>query len=110
MANRYVHGDISVLSFHATKLFHTAEGGAVVCKDAEVFKRVFLLKKFGHIGEEDYLDVGINAKMSELHAAMGLCILPKVNHIITYQKECSDWYDEQLDGLSIATADSHSRA
>ncbi|MGZ8918138.1 MAG: DegT/DnrJ/EryC1/StrS family aminotransferase, partial [Methylobacter sp.] len=95
------HGDCSTLSFHATKLFHTAEGGAVVCKDAEVAKRVFLMKKFGHIGEEDYLDIGINAKMSELHAAMGLCILPKVPDIIGSRKECSGWYDEQLDGCSL---------
>jgi dTDP-4-amino-4,6-dideoxygalactose transaminase len=96
-----VHGDCSVLSFHATKIFHTAEGGAIVCKDTEVTKRVFLMKQFGHIGEDDYLDVGINAKMSELHAAMGLCILPKVNYSIAYQKECSIWYDEQLKGCSL---------
>ena len=92
------HGDCSTLSFHATKLFHTAEGGAVVSKDAEVGKRVFLMKKFGHIGEDEYLDIGINAKMSELHAAMGLCVLPKVNDIIASRKECSGWYDEQLEG------------
>jgi dTDP-4-amino-4,6-dideoxygalactose transaminase len=95
------HGDCSTLSFHATKLFHTAEGGAVVCKDAEIAKRVFLMKKFGHVGEDDYLDIGINAKMSELHAAMGLCVLPKVHDIIAYRKECSDWYDEQLDGILL---------
>jgi dTDP-4-amino-4,6-dideoxygalactose transaminase len=93
-----LHGDCSTLSFHATKLFHTAEGGAVVCKDAEVAKRVFLLKKFGHIGEEDYFDIGINAKMSELHAALGLCVLPKVQAIIVSRKMCSGWYDEQLEG------------
>lgn len=95
------HGDCSTLSFHATKLFHTAEGGAVVCKDAEVAKRVFLMKKFGHIGEEDYLDIGINAKMSELHAALGLCVLPKVYDIISSRKDCSGWYDEQLKGSSL---------
>jgi len=95
------HGDCSTLSFHATKLFHTAEGGAVVCKDVKVAKRVLLMKKFGHIGEEYYLDIGINAKMSELHAAMGLCILPKVSDIIAARKECSSWYDEQFDGRSL---------
>lgn len=95
------HGNCSTLSFHATKLFHTAEGGAVVCKDAEVAKRVFLMKKFGHIGEDDYQDIGINAKMSELHAAMGLCILPKVHDIIAARKECSGWYDEQLQGSPL---------
>jgi dTDP-4-amino-4,6-dideoxygalactose transaminase len=93
-----LHGDCTTLSFHATKLFHTAEGGAVVCRAAEVTKRVFLMKKFGHIGEEDFLDIGINAKMSELHAAMGLCVLPKVNDNIASRKECSGWYDEQLEG------------
>ena len=92
------YGDCSTLSFHATKLFHTVEGGAVVCKDAEVAKRVYLMKKFGHIGEDDYLDIGINAKMSELHAAMGLCVLPGVNDIIASRKECSGWYDDQLEG------------
>ncbi len=96
-----VHGDCSALSFHATKLFHTAEGGAVVCKDTEVAKRVFLMKKFGHIGEEDYMDIGVNAKMSELHAAMGLCLLPKVQEIIACQKACSRWYDEQLEGIPL---------
>jgi dTDP-4-amino-4,6-dideoxygalactose transaminase len=90
------HGDCSTLSFHATKLFHTAEGGAIICKDAKVAEHVSLMKKFGHIGEDNYLDIGINAKMSELHAAMGLCVLPKVDEIIAYRKECFSWYDTQL--------------
>lgn len=96
-----LHGDCSALSFHATKLFHTAEGGAVVCKDSEVAKRVHLMKKFGHFGEEDYLDIGINAKMSELHAAMGLCVLPKVGEIMAARKACSAWYDKRLEGGSL---------
>jgi dTDP-4-amino-4,6-dideoxygalactose transaminase len=95
------HGDCSTLSFHSTKLFHTGEGGAVVCKDPEVTKRIFLMKKFGHVGEDDYLDIGINAKMSELHAAMGLCVLPKVHDIIASRKECSGWYDAQLKGCLL---------
>jgi dTDP-4-amino-4,6-dideoxygalactose transaminase len=95
------HGDCSALSFHATKLFHTAEGGAVVSRDAEIAKRVILMKKFGHIGEDDYLDIGINAKMSELHAAMGLCVLPMVNESIAYRKACSEWYSEQIEGCAV---------
>ena len=95
------YGDCSVLSFHATKLFHTAEGGAVVCRNIEANKRVSLMKKFGHIGEDEYLDIGLNAKMSELHAAMGLCILPKVKDIISAQKECSSWYDKKLTGSPL---------
>lgn len=95
------HGDCSTLSFHATKLFHTAEGGAVVCKDEAVAKRLFLMSKFGHIGEDEYLDIGINAKMSELHAAMGLAVLPSVREIIHARRERSLWYDELLDGLTL---------
>lgn len=95
------YGDCSTLSFHATKLFHTAEGGAVVCKDAAVAKRVFLMSKFGHRGEDEYLDIGINAKMSELHAAMGLAVLPTVPEIIAARKERSAWYDNLLEGLAL---------
>lgn len=90
------YGDIATTSFHATKLFHTAEGGAVICRDADVAQRVFLLKKFGHLGEEQYIDIGINAKMSELHAAMGLCMLPRISEIISERKRLSGIYDELL--------------
>lgn len=95
------YGDCSTLSFHATKLFHTAEGGAVVCKDEATAKRLFLMSKFGHLGEDEYLDIGINAKMSELHAAMGLAVLPSLPEIITARRECSLWYDELLEGLKL---------
>lgn len=95
------YGDCSTLSFHATKLFHTAEGGAVVCKDEAMANRVFLMSKFGHVGEEEYFDIGINAKMSELHAAMGLAVLPSVPEIIAARCERSSWYDELLEGLKL---------
>lgn len=95
------YGDVSSLSFHATKLFHTGEGGAVVCKDAEVAKRISLMKKFGHTGEEEYLDIGINAKMSELHAAMGLVVLPMVDEMIAYRKKCCKHYDKLIAHLPI---------
>jgi dTDP-4-amino-4,6-dideoxygalactose transaminase len=91
-----VHGDISTLSFHATKLFHTAEGGAVVCRDENVSKRVCVMKRFGHLGEDDYQEIGINAKMSELHAAMGLCILPVIDQIIDRRRQISILYDELI--------------
>jgi len=94
-----LHGDCSAISFHATKVFHTVEGGGVVCKDPELARRVSHLKQFDHIGEGEYLDIGINAKMSELHAAMGLCILPKVHEIMARRKECAGWYNELLDEL-----------
>lgn len=95
------HGDCSTLSFHATKLFHTGEGGAVVCKDEATAKRLFLMSKFGHVGEDEYLDIGINAKMSELHAAMGLAVLPLVQEITDARRERSLWYDELLEGLKL---------
>lgn len=90
------HGDCSTLSFHATKLFHTGEGGAIVCRDEELTQRIFLMSKFGHLGEDDYIELGINTKMSELHAAMGLAVLPKVSEIIAARRQCSAWYDEFL--------------
>jgi dTDP-4-amino-4,6-dideoxygalactose transaminase len=95
------HGDVSALSFHATKIFHTAEGGALVCKDKSVAKRIGLLKKFGHIGEDDYREVGINAKLSELHAAMGLTVLPKVNELIAHNRKLSELYDRRLEGCGL---------
>jgi dTDP-4-amino-4,6-dideoxygalactose transaminase len=91
-----IHGDISMLSFHATKLFHTAEGGAVVCRDENVSKRIGVMKRFGHFGEDDYREIGINAKMSELHAAMGLCILPLIDQIIERRRQITTLYDELL--------------
>jgi dTDP-4-amino-4,6-dideoxygalactose transaminase len=91
-----IHGDISTLSFHATKLFHTAEGGAVVCRDEHVSKRIFVMKRFGHLGEDYYQEIGINAKMSELHAAMGLCILPMIDQIIDKRRQIATWYDELI--------------
>jgi len=95
------HGECSTLSFHATKLFHTGEGGAVVARDKDIHHRLLLMSKFGHVGEDDYLDIGINAKMSELHAAMGLAVLPSVTDIIAARRERSQWYDEMLEGLPL---------
>lgn len=95
------YGDISTLSLHATKVFHTAEGGGVVCRDNRIAERISLLKKFGHVGEDQYLNIGINAKLSELHAAMGLCILPKIPEIIAHRRACTERYDQLLDGLKL---------
>ena len=95
------HGDASALSFHATKLFHTTEGGALVCKDNKLAEKVSLMKKFGHIGEDNYIEVGINAKMSEVHAAMGLCVLPKVDEIIANRRAISERYDGLIKGRGL---------
>jgi|SRR5690348_164759 len=89
------YGDISACSFHATKLFHTAEGGAIICNDTELNKKVYLMRQFGHIGDE-YFSVGINGKASELHAAMGLCLLEDLDHIFDSRKKVIEFYNNHL--------------
>jgi len=89
-------GDISVLSMHATKLFHTIEGGALITEDDEVAHKISYMRNFGLKGHEDWWGLGVNGKQSELHAAMGLCILPKVNDFIEERKKITTQYDELL--------------
>lgn len=92
------YGDISTLSFHATKLFHTGEGGAIVTNDDELAHRIAYMRNFGHNGPEAFWGVGVNGKSSELHAAMGLCVLPKVPELIARRRALSERYDTLLDG------------
>ena len=66
------YGDISFLSFHATKVFHTVEGGAIITNDDELAHKISYMRNFGHNGPEDFWGVGINGNNSEFHAAMGL--------------------------------------
>lgn len=93
-------GDVSTLSFHATKLFHTVEGGAMICNNAELHQKLYLYKAFGHIGD-DYYTMGINGKNSEFHAAMGLCNLPLVDSWIAQRKSNDSYYRNLLSGLPI---------
>jgi len=95
------YGDISALSFHATKLFHTVEGGAIVTNDDELAHKVSYMRNFGHRGQEDFWGLGINGKNSEFHAAMGLCNLPHLPEIIAARKQVSEWYDELLTGTGV---------
>lgn len=88
-------GDVTTCSFHATKLFHTIEGGACIVKDEEVFNRLDLIKKFGFSGN-DYACLGLNAKQSEFHAAMGLANFPYIEKIIEDRKRVSGMYDNEL--------------
>ena len=94
------YGDIATCSFHATKLFHTGEGGAIVVKDDALSRKVGLLKSFGHVGDE-HITLGINGKNSELHAAMGLCLLPRVPAIIERRAALHKQYRQQLAGLPL---------
>lgn len=93
----FEYGDISTCSFHATKLFHTGEGGAIFCKDSELMKRLNYSHNFGYTETNDIYDVGINAKISELQAAMGLSVLHYIDYIIAERKKVVDFYDESLD-------------
>lgn len=92
------YGDISTLSFHATKLFHTVEGGACITHSKELINKIELIKRFGH-NKDDYYMLGINAKQSELHAAMGLANYPYIDYIIKDRKRISNYYDFLLDGF-----------
>lgn len=93
-------GDIATFSFHATKLFHTVEGGAVVTNDDAIARKLFLLRSFGHLGDE-YFSVGINAKNSEFHAAMGLCNLTRVNDFIAKRRALVQQYDAILHNVPL---------
>lgn len=96
----FEYGDISTCSFHATKLFHTIEGGAVFCKDKTLHDKIFLYKAFGHI-DDDYISMGINGKNSEFHAAMGLCNLKRVAEFIQQRKALAELYKTKLASLPI---------
>jgi dTDP-4-amino-4,6-dideoxygalactose transaminase len=93
------YGDISTTSFHATKLFHTVEGGAVFTNEPELLRKLSLLRNFGHTSPVSFDGVGINAKNSELHAAMGLCILRYMPQILEKRKKQWLYYMEKLKGL-----------
>ncbi len=91
------YGDVSVCSFHATKLFHTIEGGCVIANnDGELSNRIGLIKHFGQSGDDHYM-LGINAKASEFQAAMGLCNLNYIDEIISERKNEAELYDKLLD-------------
>lgn len=90
------YGDASMLSFHATKVFNTIEGGAVCYKDKELGKKLYSLKNFGIVDEEHVTSVGANAKMNEFCAAMGICNLRHIDSVIAKRKEVSRFYDDAL--------------
>jgi dTDP-4-amino-4,6-dideoxygalactose transaminase len=97
------YGDVSTCSFHATKLFHTAEGGALFCNDKDLFHKLFYSHNFGHNGPLDFYGLGINAKISELQSAMGLALFPYIDHIIKERKKVVLFYFENLNYSIIKT-------
>ena len=90
------HGDAATLSFHATKLFHTGEGGAIIFKRKEDLGRAKKMINFGITGPESIEELGINAKMNELQAAMGLCVLDEMEENITERAAVWYRYEEAL--------------
>lgn len=92
-------GDMAMLSFHATKLFTTGEGGALVCRDAELLQRVRFFKNFGIADEETVIGPGINGKMCELQAAFGLLQLGGVDNEIARRRAVAEVYRSGLAGI-----------
>ena len=96
-------GDVSTCSFHATKLFHTGEGGALFCNDQDLFQKLFYSHNFGHNGPLEFYGLGINAKISELQAALGLAVYPYMDYIISERKKVVSFYLENLNFSILKT-------
>lgn len=96
-------GDISTCSFHATKLFHTGEGGALFAKNKELQHQLFYSHNFGHNGPLEFYGLGINAKISELQAAMGLSVFKYLDEIINNRKKIVETYNENLNFDKLKT-------
>ncbi len=93
------YGDMSTLSFHATKVYNTIEGGALICHDAKTKQRIDYLKNFGFAGETEVVAPGINSKMDEVRAAYGLLNLKQVDGAIEDRKRIAELYREGLKGI-----------
>ena len=95
----FEYGDISICSLHATKLYHSTEGGLIFTKDAGLLKKLAYIRNFGISGFDSFAELGINAKNSELHAAMGLVNLQYIQAIHEKRKELTEAYDQKLKHL-----------
>jgi dTDP-4-amino-4,6-dideoxygalactose transaminase len=108
------HGDLSVLSFHATKVFNTFEGGAIICPDERSYRRIGHLKNFGFVDEVTVVAPGINGKMSEVNAAFGLLQLRHIDRALARRAHIDAMYRERLrdvQGISCMPArDTQARA
>ncbi len=90
------YGDVSTCSFHATKLFHTGEGGAMFTNNKELHRQLFYSHNFGHKNQLEFHGLGVNGKMSELQAAMGLAVLPYMSFILKERRKVVEYYNENL--------------
>lgn len=92
----FSYGDISTCSLHATKLYHSTEGGLIITKDPELLKKIAAIRNFGIASFDTFSDLGINGKNSEFHAAMGLANLPYIDEIHQKRKSLAELYDKRL--------------
>jgi dTDP-4-amino-4,6-dideoxygalactose transaminase len=95
----FAYGDISICSLHATKLYHSIEGGLMITKDATLLKKLAYMRNFGFDGPEAFAELGLNGKNSEFHAAMGLVNLDYIKEIHDNRKRITERYDEKLKGF-----------
>lgn len=92
----FEYGDVSTCSFHATKLFHTGEGGAMFANDQKLQHQLYYSHNFGHNGPLDFYGLGVNGKISELQAAMGLAVFQHMEKILEARKKVVDFYNSHL--------------
>lgn len=104
------YGDISICSLHATKLFHSIEGGLIFTKDSALLKKMEYMRNFGFDGPENFAELGINGKNSEFHAAMGLTNLDFFDNILEQRRKLTDRYRVKLKGLKMKYPKWHDHA
>lgn len=106
----FEYGDISTCSLHATKLFHTIEGGLLTTNNTSLLKKLASIRNFGITGPESFDSLGINGKNSEFHAAMGLVNLNFIDNILEKRKALSDYYDRKLSNVKAVKIKWHNNA
>ena len=97
------YGDVSTCSFHATKIFHSGEGGAMFCNDDKLFHKLYYSHNFGHNGPVDFHGLGINAKISELQSAMGLAVFDNLEFIFEERRKVVEFYLKNLNFDKVTT-------
>lgn len=106
----FEYGDISICSLHATKLYHSTEGGLIVTKEPDLLKKLAYMRNFGFNGPEAFAALGINGKNSEFHAAMGLVNLKYIGTIHEKRKQLTERYHEKLRNVKAVAPKWHAEA